>query len=224
MDPCSQTKTHFPLSPVAAIVVAERESERRNHLRQLGPCRSGCGELDDYVLLGGFERGSVVGVSAEEESTGLALGLQILSKELVNEAHGARNGNGDGSSSFKALLITPRPVGELLRSLRNSLGVEVARRRGLGSEEKGEGRRIVKDSLDRVMLSCVFDMDGLWEVLADLDDGHPRSEFVAEPGEKAQLSQPENTTSKDEHDTQQGGLPVLEIQDSEDEDSPLPTP
>jgi hypothetical protein len=29
--------------------------------------------LDDYVLLGGFERGSVVGVSAEEEEVGMVV-------------------------------------------------------------------------------------------------------------------------------------------------------
>lgn len=37
-------------------------------MRGLGPCRSGCEDLDNYVLLaGGFERGSVVGISAEDE-------------------------------------------------------------------------------------------------------------------------------------------------------------
>lgn len=47
-------------------------------MRQLGPCRSGCGELDDHVLLsGGFERGSVVGVSAEDDGMGLAVGLSL---------------------------------------------------------------------------------------------------------------------------------------------------
>lgn len=129
-------------------------------MRQLGPCRSGCGELDDHVLLsGGFERGSVVGVSAEDDGMGLALGLQVLSRELLD------------SPSGKALLVTPRPAAEALRSLRDSLGAQMP---------AGD----VKACLDRVMLSCVFDMDGLWEVLSDLDDdgGGGGGEEEEEPG------------------------------------------
>lgn len=56
----------------------------------------------------------------------------------------------------------------------------------------------VKACLDRVMLSCVFDMDGLWEVLSDLD-------------RRAGSSPLRRQDSR-------------EIQDSEDEGSPLSTP
>lgn len=63
----------FPLAPVAASILAERETERRNHLRQLGYFKTACSEIDDYVLLGGLERGHVVGLSAEEESFGVAV-------------------------------------------------------------------------------------------------------------------------------------------------------
>ncbi|GAB0132496.1 hypothetical protein EsDP_00000930 [Epichloe bromicola] len=150
----SQTSTHFPLSPLPASVLAAREVERRNAVRQLGPCRSGCGELDDHVLLsGGFERGCV-------------LGLQVLSRELLD------------SPSGKALLVTPRPAAEALRSLRDSLGAQMP---------AGD----VKACLDRVMLSCVFDMDGLWEVLSDLDqvrggDGQEEEEEPEpEPGSRS---------------------------------------
>lgn len=54
--------------PVSAAVLASIEKQRRDFVTSLGPCRSGCDDLDGYVLLaGGFERGSVVGISAEDE-------------------------------------------------------------------------------------------------------------------------------------------------------------
>lgn len=63
----------FPLAPISASILAEQEADRRNTLRQLGPFKSGCPEIDDYILQGGLERGSVVGLSAEEESFGLTV-------------------------------------------------------------------------------------------------------------------------------------------------------
>lgn len=66
--PASQASSHYPLEPISASILAERETARRNALRQLGPCRSGCAELDECVLVGGgFERGCVVGMSSEDE-------------------------------------------------------------------------------------------------------------------------------------------------------------
>ncbi|EFY93031.1 hypothetical protein MAC_00814 [Metarhizium acridum CQMa 102] len=152
----------FPLAPVAASILAERETERRNHLRQLGYFKTSCSEIDDYVLLGGLERGHVVGLSAEEESFGIA----------------------------RALVITPKPAGVILRSLRDGIAAELARE---GVVAKEDVERRARTSLDCVMLSCVFDMDGLWEVLAELDG----------KGGRASGRGP--------------SPPVSEIQDSEDE-------
>lgn len=53
--------------PVSAAALARIEKQRRDIVKRLGPCPSGCSDLDGYVLLGGLERGSVVGISAEEE-------------------------------------------------------------------------------------------------------------------------------------------------------------
>lgn len=61
-------------APVPATIIAELETRRRDANRMLGPCQSGCAEVDDYVLLGGFERGSVVGVSCEDERFGVTVG------------------------------------------------------------------------------------------------------------------------------------------------------
>ncbi len=57
--------------PLPASLVLDQELARRELLSANGNLMTGCSELDDYLLLGGFERGSVVGVSAEEEEMGL---------------------------------------------------------------------------------------------------------------------------------------------------------
>jgi hypothetical protein len=76
------------------------------------------------------------------------MGLQVLSNAVC--------------ANQRALIITPKPAGVILRSLRDSIT-------GLVGDEPERARR----HLDSVMLSCVFDMDGLWEVLADLDRRTP---------------------------------------------------
>lgn len=170
------------LEPVAASVLAEREAARREALRARGPFGSGCRGVDEYVLMGGgFERGSVVGVSAEdEEGFGLVvcrapreqrrlmltrtarrrqLGLQVVVRWLCREEGPAR-----------ALVVTPKPAGPLLGALREGIAAEVeAEVDGGGGDEEEHNRRRVRACLDRVMLSCVFDVDGLCEVLSELD-------------------------------------------------------
>jgi hypothetical protein len=67
----SQATSHLPLEPITADVLFDREAGRRDGLLAKGKLLTGCREIDDEVLLGGFERGSVVGVSAEEEEIAL---------------------------------------------------------------------------------------------------------------------------------------------------------
>jgi hypothetical protein len=69
--PASQASLHFALDPIPASVLADKEARRRDAAVELGYCMTGCAVLDDEVLLGGFERGSVVGVSAEDEEMGV---------------------------------------------------------------------------------------------------------------------------------------------------------
>lgn len=66
----------FVLEPISAAVLATSETRRRDQAAALGRLRTGCDDVDDYVLLGGLERGSVVGVSAEEED---AVGVTVSS-------------------------------------------------------------------------------------------------------------------------------------------------
>lgn len=67
----SQASSHFPLDPVDGLTLFEAEAARRDRLSRKGNCMTGVRELDDDVLLGGFERGCVLGVSAEEEEMAL---------------------------------------------------------------------------------------------------------------------------------------------------------
>lgn len=78
--PASQASSHFPLEPISADILAENEAKRRTDATSLGPVRSGCTDLDGYVLLGGLEMGCVVGVSAEEEGIGLLVRYPSPSK------------------------------------------------------------------------------------------------------------------------------------------------
>ena len=58
--------------PLPASLLLDQELARRGcHSAANGNLMTGCSELDHYLLLGGFERGSVVGMSAEEEEMGL---------------------------------------------------------------------------------------------------------------------------------------------------------
>ncbi|KAJ4298655.1 hypothetical protein N0V88_003686 [Collariella sp. IMI 366227] len=68
----SQTSTQFPIQPLPASLLVDQEIIRKGHLARKGNLMTGCKELDEYVLLGGLERGSVVGVSAEEDDVGVA--------------------------------------------------------------------------------------------------------------------------------------------------------
>jgi len=73
----SQASSHFPLEPVTGATLFHQGVSRRNALTERGRCLTGCKELDDAVLLGGFERGCVVGVSAEDDEVGLLVGYCI---------------------------------------------------------------------------------------------------------------------------------------------------
>lgn len=70
-NPNSQASSHFCLDPIPASVLLDQEVARRDGLKRRGNIMTGCRELDDNALLGGFERGNVVGLSAEDDEVGL---------------------------------------------------------------------------------------------------------------------------------------------------------
>ncbi|KAH7185508.1 uncharacterized protein B0J16DRAFT_134530 [Fusarium flagelliforme] len=186
----SRESSHFLVEPISASILAGKEAHRRNAAALLGTCKTGCSVVDDDVLLGGFERASIVGISAEDEDLGVQLGLQTLAHSLLE------------GSVKNALLITPKPTSVMLASLRDAIKAELKTRGYMRDKTK------LRQCLDNVMLSCVFDLDGLWEVLADLDRSEPEEE--------------EGIFSHGEHEAQKQDtttvVPVDEIQDSQDDE------
>ncbi|KAK7209709.1 hypothetical protein V2G26_016887 [Clonostachys chloroleuca] len=161
--PISQASSHLALEPVVASAVLNGERERRISNQKLGACRTGCDDIDDYVLMGGLERGAVVGLSSErEDEFGLVLAVQILAHSLSQGV------------IRRVLVITPKPATTIIPVLRDGITAELAAREPEWKKTSPAHRATkVRDALDKVMLSCVFDMDGLWEVLADLERPDP---------------------------------------------------
>lgn len=129
----------------------------------------------------------------------------------------------EGTQSRRVMVVTPKPVTWVAGELRNAVTRELRRRRAqedakeATSDPKRVSEKILKDKiracLNRVMLSQVFDVDGLWEVLAELDEADGEGE-----GDLAQGDQTDNTEGETTS-------PVMEVQDSQDEDgSPLALP
>ncbi|KAM0561184.1 hypothetical protein ACHAPJ_003688 [Fusarium lateritium] len=99
------------------------------------------------------------------------------------------------------LVITPKPASVMLAGLRDAIKAELEARK-----EFKDVKTRLRQCLDKVMLSCVFDLDGLWEVLADLDR--------SEPVEEEENMQQEKETENQDTTTAQ----VEEIQDSQEDD------
>lgn len=152
----SQTSSHAPLDPFSGTTLLHAELNRRATLRP--PCATGCRELDEAALIsGGFEGGCVVGVSAEEDDVALVIGLQTIAKLLIDGGAGRARKKGRTSPS-RAMIITTMGVGSLVGMLR-----EVLRAQGV------DGRETETEVLGRVAVSRVFDVNGLWEVLGEVD-------------------------------------------------------
>ncbi|KAF6822841.1 fasciclin domain family [Colletotrichum musicola] len=150
----SQASSHFELEPISAAVLLRRETKRRDALWERGPVRFGCREVDDYVLMDrGLERGSVVGISAESEQMGLLISMQAIAGELCR------------SDSSRAMVVTTQPPAAILPNLRDAVKAELTAR----GVPVAEVRDRLRSCLERVSVSRVFDLDGVWEVLGDLD-------------------------------------------------------
>ncbi|KAL2888250.1 fasciclin domain family [Ceratocystis lukuohia] len=147
----------LPFEGVSAAVLLDAEIHRRgtsthadstpgsSHSHNLAKFRLGCPDIDDHVLLGGIEPGSVLGISAEEDSMGLQLAMQVLAQRLV------------ATPRQTALVASTLPVATVARTLRDVL---------VGMQgRKAEWRAV----LARVSISRVFDFQGLWEVIGDVD-------------------------------------------------------
>lgn len=221
----SQTSSHFPLEPVSGAVLFEQEARRRDdHTSRGRLLTTGCRELDVEVLCGGFERGSIVGISAEEgeEGVGLVLALQTLARAYVSASVAIETKAAASVELPRAIIITTLSMGALLPLLRDVYSGQVAAVGG-GREDRKAGGSL-KGFLERIEVARVFDVSGLWEVLGDLDplvdaeDGETTSEIspsTNQHGDGAELPQ-----SGGENDTRQGFARSNELLSS----SPLSDP
>ncbi|KAG7291764.1 hypothetical protein NEMBOFW57_001784 [Staphylotrichum longicolle] len=190
MDASPRLSQATTIAPLSVSLLLDRELARKEALAGRGNLMTGCGELDGYVLLGGFERGSVVGVSAEEEEVGLATLAHLLATE----------------SSARVMLVTTLPVTGLLPRLRKALVGEVSVvRDGLQNLQSK-----VRGCLERTSIAQVFDIEGLREVLRELEeaasvaDAQPAPEVPkpddTEPTEKSGCQKPQRTEIMDSED------------------------
>ncbi|KZL71451.1 fasciclin domain family protein [Colletotrichum tofieldiae] len=154
--PGSQASSHFMLEPISAAVLCSRETKRRDAVKSRGPLRVGCREVDEEVLVGGFERGSVVGISAESEQMGLLALVNTLCEH---------SGGGAAKGKARAMVITTQPPATILPTLRDAIRGELKARETAEAEMTSK----LRGCLERVSVSRVFDLEGLWEVLGDLD-------------------------------------------------------
>lgn len=206
----SSPHQHRPLlEPVSGKLLFDQECRRRDALWRTGRGRlaTGCGELDDCALAGGdgggeggFERGCVVGVSAEEgaglpggegaeDDVALVMGLQTVARMLV----GARR---RGERPARAMIISTMGAGALAGLVRDALGAQIAEAEGQG---EGVDKRVLRELLGRIAISRVFDVPGLWEVLGELDRLPPSQELGEEEEETLRDDEMPLEASADQH-------------------------
>lgn len=230
----SQASSHFQLQPVSGATLFEQETRRRDALAKRGRCLTGCSELDDQVLLGGFERGCVVGISAEEDDVGLLvsvkslplyllklwlltrrvqIGLQTVARLFV-----ASLGAGDGPAP-RATVITTLSAGALLPMLRDSLKAQLVAQ----GQDSGTGSELLKRFLERVSISRIFDVSGLWEALGELDNLASHNEARQEPPSSRQVVDEEGLPGRRTSSTD-GKIEGREENSTELSSSPLSDP
>ncbi|ETS85000.1 hypothetical protein PFICI_03025 [Pestalotiopsis fici W106-1] len=157
--PVSQVSSHFQIEPISGSTLCNLEDARRHQINRRGTLRTGCTEIDEQVLVDGFERGAVVGISAEEIDFGLVLSLQTIAHDVVHGRHGA-------PALSRAAIITTLAPQAILPTLRDIVKSQVQRKLGTGHANVNAQ---VRGCLERISVSRVFDIEGLWEVLSELE-------------------------------------------------------
>ncbi|KAL8387187.1 hypothetical protein RB595_010095 [Gaeumannomyces hyphopodioides] len=175
-EPAPQVKSHPDLEPVNGLMLYRREAARRDSLLSKGNLATGCGELDDEVLAGGgFERGCVVGVSAEQEEFGLLVGLQTVARLLVaaqlNAAAATATTTTPAIPLPRAMIITTLDMAALLPTLSGVLEAQAGMLLQLqpvgGEDPAPPAPAVARSCLEQISISRVFDLEGLWEVLQE---------------------------------------------------------
>ncbi|KAK3994944.1 hypothetical protein QBC44DRAFT_367140 [Cladorrhinum sp. PSN332] len=122
-------------------------------------------QLDEYILLGGLQSGTVVGLSCEDEDLGLLISLQTVSHHLVSSPN---------SNSNVMIVTCTRPIQTLLPLLRKAIINSLIALSKQEEDELVSGvvdlQAKVKECLRRIKISRVFDVKGLEEVLCEVEE------------------------------------------------------
>ena len=204
--------------PVSALALLDQELASRSDLEARGRLSTGCSDLDEYVLVGGLRRGSVVGVSAEEDEMALLvrlrsvltlfhlprcckstvdallhifpscwfclikltaavfacykLGLQTITQLLVHDEPGSSTASTASTAAKphpRAMIVTTLPGSVLLPKLRQAITNKLSSIHGRRGDAHVHAHAQAKRCLENISIARIFDLEGLWEVLGELD-------------------------------------------------------
>lgn len=180
---------------------------RRRHSSRL---TTGVAEIDNNVLLGGIPRGCVVGISS---------GFGAVNVEGANSSEGLHPGRLLVLHLMvRALLVRPASKAAIVDSTGNFplrvLARVIRRQAEDGVEDEKLVEEKVEEMLERISITRVFDIEGLKEVLEELQENAEQSH-----AERGDIPQNE---SREEEGMPRGG--IAEIGDSEDDDTDILLP
>ncbi|KAH7336213.1 hypothetical protein BKA65DRAFT_479133 [Rhexocercosporidium sp. MPI-PUGE-AT-0058] len=193
-----------PALPILACHLLELEEKQRRRFVGNGRVErlsTGCAEVDEVLGGGGVERGVVLGISASVEGReGRLLSLNLLASALLPNIQTLTKSNSipssppktkatiiDTTGSFPLALLASVLKSRLLEAqslfAQNSIktGNYAVQTPEVREDENGrEGEKLnvdgqVQKCLEMVAISRVFDVEGLWEVIGELDQIPPVS-------------------------------------------------
>ncbi|PVH85020.1 hypothetical protein DL98DRAFT_511953 [Cadophora sp. DSE1049] len=177
-----------PALPIQASHLFELEEQQRERFTRHGrPERlsTGCREVDEVLGGGGVERGVVLGISAPVEGReGRLLSLHLLASTLLpylsqpppsrSQPPKTKATIIDTTGSFPLALLASVLKSRLLeaRSLSAQNAVEsgnhAVQEPATSKDDSGIDEQ-VQQCLEMVAISRVFDIEGLWEVIGEVD-------------------------------------------------------
>ncbi|KAK6587255.1 hypothetical protein PZA11_000545 [Diplocarpon coronariae] len=167
--------------PILASHLLELEETQRRQLTGLAGAErlgTGCQNIDE-LLGGGVERGVVLGLSSSAEALeGRLISLNLIASALLPQPDATKNTTKaiiiDTTGSFPLALLLSVLKSRILatRSQPARNAVEHGHHSVSEPGQEGFGIRVGADAqrcLEMVAISRVFDFEGLWEVLGEID-------------------------------------------------------
>ncbi|OAF63292.1 hypothetical protein VC83_00042 [Pseudogymnoascus destructans] len=199
------TPRHFhPPTPASTLLARLRKTQIDPSTGlKLGRLKTGVEDVDEYLFGGGVQRGCVVGVSSgitspnrreapggrgypsagdAEGDTGRLLTIHILARSLLERPHSHASVI-DSTGSFPLALF----AGVVRWCVERGVGAGSGSGVGVSSDIGGKGwgnggggrgglEEKVNAVLERVGVTRVFDIEGLWEVLGEVGGATRRTE------------------------------------------------